>query len=115
MFHLSIVAVFELASQKSVAFDQTFLENEELAKQQREQPQNFLSSKIKKRNDMESISQAFQDQRVPSSYDKGKQSYNKNIFDNLLDEEYEMAWQTRPAPSFKEPSIKNDSKQNLNT
>ena len=60
-------------------------------KLQKDNPQNFLSSKIKQRNDLESIKEAFPDQWIPSSYDKGKQTYSKHLFDNLLDEEYEMS------------------------
>lgn len=36
------------------------------------------------------IEAAFSDKRIPSNLDKGKQTYNKNKFDNLLEEELEI-------------------------
>jgi hypothetical protein len=88
-FHLSITAVFDLQTPKPI-FDETFLENENLMNQQKVDPSNFLSNKIKKRNDMATIQEAFPDNRVPSSYDKGKLQYSRHVFDNLLEEEYEI-------------------------
>ena len=45
---------------------------------------------MKREADKAIISAAFEDKRIPSNLDKGKQTHNKNKFDNLLEEEIEI-------------------------